>query len=117
MNARFGVVSVLARSAARCGSGTTLRSQDPLSIREWKYTNGLCRAAYWSFAAADWVPSGMPVPKLAVGTPHRSGSRVRSLPALSSWSAKVGTLGGKTQPAPTAWPSVAKTAGLGAKPT
>ena len=81
---------------------------------EWKYTNGSCRAAYWSPTLALWVLSWL----LSAGCRHVLGS-VAELPMSSmyprqvrplarSWSATVLTALGYTQPTgPKTWPSAA----------
>src|SRR6185503_10904886 len=57
MKLKFAVLFGLARSAGSRVSGTSLAAQDGVSMIEWKYTNGLWRAAYWSVAVAFCVPS------------------------------------------------------------
>src|SRR3954454_20966784 len=53
MNEKLRVVDRWCRSCRSFGSGTTRFLHAPESRTEWKYTNGLCRAAYWSLAVAD----------------------------------------------------------------
>ena len=58
MKVKLAVLESLARSPGKFFSGTTFAlHRASSSMIEWKYTNGLCRVAYWSLAAADWVVS------------------------------------------------------------
>jgi hypothetical protein len=56
----LGVLEEDARSAGSRSSGTSLALHAGVSVSEWKYTNGLCRVAYWSVALALWSLSGAP---------------------------------------------------------
>ncbi len=52
------MVATVDRSAVSRERSTSLAAQDGESVMLWKYTNGLCRAAYWSPTFAFWVSSG-----------------------------------------------------------
>src|SRR6267378_2032250 len=68
---------------------------------EWKYTNGLCLAAYSSDSEATLVVSGAPIGTCPQVADSRTGSLPMSSryafqesPAVSSWSGTVFTIGG-----------------------
>src|SRR3954465_8280278 len=51
-NENVAVVDAWARSAGRLERGTSSAAHAGRSMIEWKYTYGLCLAAYWSVALA-----------------------------------------------------------------
>ena len=66
------MVAVCSRSVRRAGRPTTRSAQAGESVIDRKYTNGLCRAAYWSPTFAFWVSSTAPRAGCRQGVPMSS---------------------------------------------
>jgi hypothetical protein len=91
MNAKVGVVAAEARSVSSWPSGTSFAAQAPESIREWKYTKGLWRAAYWLAAVALCVWSTLFWPGRWQFDAMSSMYPRQVSPLAASWSATVFT--------------------------
>lgn len=105
MKDRFGVVATVRRSAARFAKSTSLAWHSGDDVIPAKYTNGLCRVAYWLPSCAARFESRAPGSGWRHGVPISSMYPFQVFPAALNWPATVCTDSGYTQPRPFAWPS------------